>query len=191
MSIIERLTCVLAKMKPIPKTVLSVLVRGSVLLLGLVSWSQAYTVVVPSTSAPQGIEQTFIAATTTQFEATLFVNPLFAGTYQIQLLGPNPAYNPPVTDADLLQALVTIDSYTYVYGWADGMRYERGHDLGYFTAPAGQIGMPNGGFFVNCSSAPYFNVPAIDSTTCQGVLATVYNFIYQQNFSTPTVVPGF
>lgn len=49
---------------------------------------QAHTVIDPSPTAPTGLEKDFIAQTTTQFNATLFVNPLASNTYAIKLLGP-------------------------------------------------------------------------------------------------------
>ena len=174
-----------------------------VALVLMACWMQAsaYTVVTVSTAAPVGLEKDFIAQTTAQYAASVFVNPFVANTYQVQLFGPNPSFNPPPSNADLLNALVSVDSYTYVYGWGDGESFERYHDLGYFTAPIGTVGMLDGGFFVNCSSPTYWNniqyssdtfqLVSMDSTTCNAVLSGVYNFVYQQYFSTPTVVPGF
>lgn len=159
-----------------------------------------YAVVQTSTGAPASLQANFLASTTNQYQTKLIVNPFTPNTFQLMLYDYNPLYNPPVSNTDLLNALVTVDSYTYVYGWADGETFERSHDLGYFTAPVGQLGMPNGGFFVNCSSAPYFNglqissttnqLVSIDSTTCNAVLSGVYNFVYQQFFSTPTIIGG-
>jgi len=153
----------------------------------------SYTVVTVSTGAPAGLEQSFIAATTAQFTGAVFSNPFFANTNQILLYAPNPGYLKPVSNQDLLNALVTVDSTTYVYGWGAGTDSERWRDLGAFTA--------SNGYLVNCSSVPYWNtlqvstttnqLVAIDTATCQAVLSGVYNAIYQQFFSTPTVVNGF
>src|SRR5882724_8046489 len=41
----------------------------------------AYTTVTISTAAPVGLEKKFIAQTTTQFQSSLFVNPLASNTY--------------------------------------------------------------------------------------------------------------
>ena len=177
------------------------LVKLASLLILFVGSVQAYTVVTVSTAAPDGLEQSFISATTSQYSATVIKNPLASNTWTMKLLGLNPTYLPPVSSVDLLRSLVTVDSYTYVYGWADGMDYERTTELGFFTSPENQLGMPNGGFFINCSSAPYWNgmqvstqteqIVSIDSTTCNAVLSGVYNWIYQSEFSTPTIVNGY
>lgn len=150
------------------------------LLAGMLSNVHAYTVVTTSTGAPAGLEDSFIAQTTTQFNASLYVNPLFAGTYQIQLFGVNPSYNPPLTNVDLENMIVTISSWSYPYGWADGMRYERGTDLQYMS-----------NFLTDCvnDSTSTFNMN-IDTTTCVAAISAVQNFIYQLDFSTPTAVPG-
>jgi hypothetical protein len=87
------------------------------LLFCLSGWAQAYTVV---TSTNPALEKELICAATTQFSASLFVNPLASNTYQIKLLGESTTYNPAPSNADLLNAVVTVDSYTYVYGFVAG-----------------------------------------------------------------------
>jgi len=112
------------------------------------------------------------------------------------LMGVNPNINPPPTNIE--QAL-SLGATVYVYGFANGMQYERNKDLSWWLAQPGSIGWPNGGYYYNCSSATYFNnlqvdtntaqLVNIDSATCNAVLSAVYNEIFQQNVSTPIVIP--
>ena len=175
----------------------NVLVLASVLSLGLVSWSQAYTVVTVSTAAPQGLEQSFLDATTNQFLATLFKNPLASNTWSVKLFDVNPNYNthnpPPTT----LEQALSLGATVYLYGFMNGIQDERDRDLSWFTAPIGALGWNNGGFLVNCSSPTWWNgvqqssmtqqLVSIDSTTCNAVLVGVYNTIWNQNFGIQTV----
>ena len=147
--------------------------------------SHGYTTVVASTSAPAGVEAQFIAATTTQFNATVTTNPFFAGTFSVTLYGPNPSYNAPITNTQLLQQIdldsqymATVDSYTYANGWGNGESYQQYQDINI-----------NDGFIVNCDSPTAWNV-AIDTTTCYAVLNAMQGSLYQESLSTPTVVPG-
>jgi hypothetical protein len=155
----------------------------SALFAGLVSNCQAYTVVTISNSAPTGLEKEFIASTTNQFQATTIINPFFQGTYQVELNGHNPLFNPAPTNLDLLNALVTVDSNTFVYGFADGMSYQ-------------QIVNENmvADFYVNCSSPTYFELVQVSSETfnkktCMDVAASIYDAMFQASLSTPTTIP--
>jgi hypothetical protein len=158
----------------------------------VLAWIQAvpcagYTVVRISTASAPGFEESFIAATTAQFTASVFKNPLASHTYQLTLFGPNPTYSPPLTQQDLLRSLVAVSSNDYVYGWADGRDSERWNDLGKVDYYA-----------VNCSSVTMFDMQFgtttnhvdIDQPTCNRVLAVLRDAIYQQFFSTPIVLGG-
>ena len=102
------------------------------------------------------LEAQFIAATTTQFDATLFVNPFFSGTYQVQLNGLNPNYNPPLTEEDLLNEIVTFSTHTYKYGFSDGMDTQRQTD----ESISSEVG-------INCSSPSSFGwqTASVSTTT--------------------------
>lgn len=141
-----------------------------ILSIFLCSPVSAYTVVTISTAAPSNIEQSFIASATTQWSMSYFKNPLASNTYQLTLFGPNPNYNPLPTPAQLLISLVTVDSFTYVYGWAAGEVHERNQDIAMLTNAT-----------VACST----------DTVCTQAIGQAINSIYTLNFSTPTVVPGF
>lgn len=143
-----------------------------------------------SSSAPASLMADFLASTTNQYLGSLVPSPYFANTYSLTLSGKNPNYFPPVVPApstptvnatQLLQALVDVSTSTYIYGWADGVDNERKRDTGFIN-----------NFLVNCSSAPYFKAPVAgwSISVCTTTLATAYNFIYQQSFSTPIAPPG-
>lgn len=146
--------------------------------------AQAYTFVTLGPNVPETIEQQFIASATTQYQATLVPNPLASNTYQLTLFGLNSSYNPPVTNLELLNSIVTIDSYTYVYGWADAENYQQNLDGTFLGSLIGKCDTPSD-FTIDQSTPPTF-----DAATCQLVLEDAENAIYNESASTPTVVPG-
>ena len=141
---------------------------GTCLLFLFPRLSGAYTVIQASTFAPAGLEQQFIASTTNQYLANLYVNPLFAGTYQIQLIGPNPAYNPPSLPPTTLQDALSLGATVYAYGWVNGQAYERYDNMRILD-----------GHGISCST----------DTLCASVVTAAINDIYTKNYSTPTAVP--
>lgn len=154
--------------------------RLAVALLFMAQVGSCFTTLV----APPAIEKTFIANTTNQYLSMLVVNPFFPNTYQLTITGINPAYNPPPSYQTLLNSLVTVDSYTYVYGWAAGVSYQQYRD--WTSADA---------YTVVCSSpslfSQYGSTVNWDAGTCQTTANTIAQFIFQQHLSSPTVVPGF
>lgn len=141
-----------------------------------------YSVVQISTAAPAGTETQFINATEAQFNAQVIPNPFASNTYSIKLYGPNPGFNPLVTNAQLLNALTAVSTGTYVYGFANGMTYQQ-------TMEEGLVGS----FGLNCSSSTVFGVSTgttFDAPTCQAIIGTIEQALYQQSLSTPTVIPG-
>lgn len=159
----------------------NVLVLCFALLLAHISISGAYTVEISTSTA---LEEQFLTATAQQFDIVVTSNPFFGNTYTMQLLGINPAYNPAPTNAQLLQDIVTVDSYTYVYGWADGESYMQSEEVGIVGSYANLCGSATN-FMLNQSSTATF-----DQGTCEDTLATVIDQIYQLQLSSPTVVPG-
>jgi hypothetical protein len=154
------------------------------LCLALWTKAQAYTVVTISTGAPTGLEQQFLSATTNQFQASLLVNPLASNTYQLKLFGLNPNYNPLPTNLQLLDSLVSVDSWTYVAGWSNGESYQQSVTQNILA-----------GYLVQCSSPTAFNLMQTSSSTfylstCQDTISTLINAIGQLHLSTPTIVPG-
>jgi hypothetical protein len=145
----------------------------------------AYTTVTISTAAPAGFEEEFLAATTSQFLGKVVKNPLASHTYSLILYGENPAYNPPPTNADLLNALVTTSTSTYLYGFAAGMVYQNDTAINY-TASMYQL----------CPSATNFTLvqtstETFDRWSCMDSLNTLLDEFYEIELSTPTVLPGF
>ena len=145
------------------------------LILGLLVFlpctAMAFTTITLSSSAPAAVEQALLKQTTTQFNATVLTNPFFPNTYQVILYGLNPNYNPPPTDAQLLNSIVTVDSYTYVYGWAQGSVNARNCDMN-IVATGG----------IACST----------DTVCANVASQILNNMFIQcGSTTPVVVPNF
>jgi len=168
----------------------SLRVGAAVILLGLGlgSIGRAYTVEVTASTAPAGTENAFLQATQQQFNVQITTNPFFQNTYNMTLYGPNPNYNPPPTNIQLLNSLVTVDSYTYVYGWGDGETKERFTDLQYMNNFAVDcINISTSTFFVVGSTTIYDT--AISSTTCLEAVTTIQNYIYQQSF--PVITTGY
>lgn len=154
--------------------------------------SATYTINVSlSTSAinPTALQQDILSNLTTgQYLGTATPSPFFANTYSVSVKGKNPTYTGPSVSTTLLNLdtiadkLTKISTDTFVYGYVNGMAYERKHDIGLI-----------GDYFVHCDSAPYFNESSAtwSNSTCFTALGSASNAIYQQNFSTPTVVTGF
>lgn len=153
-------------------------VTSSVLFLGLVGWTQAYTVVTTSSSAQPGLEASFIAATTAQFQAVVTSNPLASNTYSVKLISVNPNYNAPEPPPSNLDQALSLGATVYAYGFGAGQGYDQHVQLGIV-----------GSFALNCST-PMANVPTYDTATCQAVTGAISNAIYQQSLSTPVVVGG-
>lgn len=114
------------------------------------------------TSTSPALEKTFLAATTMQFPASqLIANPLASNTYQLKLLGPGVAIG---------SSGFPIDGCGYVYGFAAGQQYERNHDI-------------------NLINSHHFDCG--DNAACLSAINSAVVDIYTQNYSTPTVIPGF
>ena len=182
------------------------------LVTGLPSNSCAYTTVILGPNVPESIEQDFLAATTVQFTVNFTTNPFFANTYQIILNGLNPAFNPPIPDQQMFNALnqqitalqtqistmtqtfnYVLSTATFSYGFADGQNWEQWDVLDKFN---NQL-VPSNDWLVNCSrptfwnsiqpSSTTFQLVTMDSTTCNAVLSAIYSDIYEELTSTPTV----
>lgn len=137
--------------------------------------SQAYVVIQLGPGVPESAEQALLQATSAQFTVDTFVNPFFPNTYALTLHGLNPSYNPPLTNAQLIQLLPQ-------YPFGAGMMYERTTDAGHL-----------GSYMGLCNSATSFNLISIDSTTCQGVLGFMDNFLVTQTSGVaviPNPLPG-
>lgn len=157
-------------------------------LVGNVQAFQGYNVVITTIPA---VEASFLASTTAQFQNILNPNPLASNVYSINLLGFNPNYVSPgqvvpsapcQLDQDISN-MVANSTWTYVYGFGDGMSYQQKSETGVV------------GYLQNlCSTATYFNlVQATTSTfnkaTCSDVIGTIENQLFNLSSSTPIVIP--
>lgn len=159
--------------------------RHLILALGLLFARPAhsFTTVTVSSAAPAGTEALFIAQATSTFNASFYVNPLFANTYQIVLYGPQPS-----------NFTIIKDSETYSFIFGQGILNERSQDLNNLA-----------GVDSNCDASPYcvgissMVVPSnyktysstytiqISSATCQAIVCRIAGDIYQQDF-VPTLI---
>jgi hypothetical protein len=145
--------------------------------------AQAFTQVVISTGAPSGLETQFISATTSQFSASVFKNPLAANTYGVTLYGFNPNYQAPPAPPSTLQTALSLGATVYVYGFGDGMSYNQkvAQNL------VGYLGML-------CGSATNYQLVQTSSTTfdrstCQDVVGTIIGQFTLLSSSVPTPIP--
>ena len=155
------------------------MILGGILLTKPCHAFQGYNVVVTTDPISQAA---FLANTTNEFIATEVPNPFVANTYQINLYGINPNYNPPITNQELFAGLLYVDTSTYVYGWAAGESYQQ-------TAQIDQTAYLES----LCSSATNFTLvqtttATFDTNTCLDTLSTVVEQLYQLSLSTPTQV---
>jgi hypothetical protein len=144
------------------------------------SSAQAYTTEISTNTA---LEQQFLNATAQQFDVVIASNPFFSNTYTMQLLGNNTNYNPAPTMMDLLNDLVAVDTYTFVYGFADGMVYQQTSETNLVS-----------GLESLCGSATSYNLvqtstKTFDLGTCEDVTGTIIEQLYNMSTSTPTVIP--
>lgn len=155
----------------------------SVIFLTVATTVHAYSVVTVSTVATAGLETQFIASTTNQYLSNLVVNPFFAGTYQIQLLGQNPNYNPPTPAPTTLEAALSLGATVYVYGFANGMTYQNGVDEGLAITLSNLCSSATNFTLVNTTTATF------DTNTCLDAIQNVLDQLFNVDLSTPTVLP--
>jgi hypothetical protein len=162
---------------------------GAAIALFSAAKAGAYTVV---TSTAPGVEQDFLAATTTQFLSTVVPNPFFPNTQSVALFGLNPNYVAPGQlvpslpcnlDQDVA-TLVSVTTQTFVYGWASGMVYQTQAEEG-FVGSMGDL----------CQGATNFTLSAASTTTwntatCQDVVSNIEDQLFNLSLSTPPVLPG-
>ena len=168
-----------------------------VLFLCLISatTANAYTVIVISTTTTENTEKILLNQIATEFDASIYVNPFAAGTYQVKLFGLNPNYEPSDVIIDTttwfsniqamqaLEAFISTDSYTN--GWANGMQYERSSNIS-FLRQTRLLCSSNSTFWV-AGTTDYITP---DPITCGSVLDYSENSLYQLNFATPTIISG-
>lgn len=141
----------------------------------------------PRTDEGTVMSDSFIAATTTQYEATVTQSPFFSNTYGIAIKGFHPDYVPPplpsvppevATLESITRDLTTISTWTYVYGWADGAERERKSNAEIIES-----------YVVECSSPSYFGAsPSTWSEgTCNTALAGPLQDIYEKSLVVPVV----
>ncbi len=135
---------------------------------------------------PADISADLIASTTAQFLGVLKPSAFLPNTFSLTISGRNPNYKPQPAETasvkDLLNTIVTISTATYPYGWADGMEYGRWVDLGRVSY-----------YVVNCSTPSVFggSTTTWNAGVCNDALSKVHQDIYDLNYATPTVVPGY
>lgn len=137
-----------------------------------------FTQVIISTEAPAGIETTFIAATTNQFRADYFKNPLASNTYSLKIRGVNPNYNAPSPPPSTLEEALSLGATVYVYGFSNGMNYEQRVDMDLVI-----------GFEVNCSTPIGVSTATWDTNTCYAITGAIDSALYELSLSTPIVIP--
>lgn len=157
------------------------------MLLGVLALSaqagHGFIQVYISTAAPVNLEKNFLASATTQNLAKIIPNPLAANTYSLILYGPNPAYQAPPPPPTTLEQALSLGSSVYVYGFANGMTYERSKTEGTIGAYGNLCGSATN-FMLTQASTTTFN-----RFTCEDTLATIENFLFQLSLSTPPVIP--
>lgn len=121
-------------------------------------------------TGPAALQADIISVATNTYSATITPSTFFAGSYTVNLISKKPSV--PVgpsacTLDDSIKAIVEVTTKSYVYGYANGMQYERNTDL-----------TTIGNMAVVCST----------DTSCAQALGDASTAIFDQNFSTPTVI---
>ena len=163
------------------------------LLSGIADRATAYTVVTVGTGTPTSVETTLVSFATNYFQTTFVKNPLAANVYQITLWGLSPAYQPPVPQSVVsidtttwttnINALTAISTWTYVYGFADGMSYQQKCEIGVIGSYGNLCSSPTNFMLINATTATW------NKATCNDLVATFINQLYSLSVSTPVVIP--
>lgn len=143
----------------------------AIMFLAQASHAATFTVSVSVSSSvanPASLQQSLLSNLTTGFYLGTVTPGILANTYNVKLTGKNPAFQPAGPSA----SLITLDSIvdkaikmstdTYVYGFANGMVYERNDDLRIIS-----------NFGATCSTSSIRDAICIKSSTA------------------PVVIPGF
>lgn len=161
--------------------------RVGLIIAALCVSAQAANYVVHVNAPTPELNSAFIASTTNQYLGTLTKSTLFANTWTLNITGPNPNYQPPappdnLTAQEVLNALVALSTATYPYGWADGIEYGRGVDLGRLSH-----------YIVNCGTPTVFGATSANwnQGVCTSALMSASQDIYDLRFDSPTIVPGY
>lgn len=162
---------------------------------GIQPFAEAVVYVTPTTPA---LQTDFISMTSAQYLITTAPG-IFPGDLRMNITGkqanPPLVTCPPPTTMDQYLAITTttladLATDYYLNGWVNGEEYERYKNVTLLDR-----------YSLNCSTSNFpapvgmstssWKVPKIDTTTCNFVMDYVANYIYEQSFSSPTIVPGF
>lgn len=153
--------------------------------------SQASVNVYFAASAPASLQTELIAALTSQYLVQLTPSSYFPNTYTATVTGINPSYQcggtvtvnvPCQLDMDV-NNMVAVSTYTGTYMFGSGMVYQQDQQES-FVAGMGTL----------CGSATSYNLirtttTTFNTATCQDVTGTILNELYNEQLSTPTVIP--
>lgn len=161
------------------------LITGLPMLI-LVSTAYAAINVSFSTAAPVNIQNDVVANLTSYFNASVAVTPSFPSNRNLIVYGKNQAIPPAtVCPSTTTDPTTNPPCMVYVYGYVAGISYERATDISIASDFGWFCSTPTAFDFRGSSSATW------DVNTCQVTVNSIRNGLYQQNFSTPTLVPGF
>lgn len=158
------------------------------LLLGGTCRLIAYTNLVSTNPV---VDSELQALATTQFRGQVTKNPLFPGTYNIQLFDINPNYvlpgqvvpsSPCQLDQDIA-TLISQSTWNYVYGFGGGQIYQQQMETG-VVAAYGNL----------CANATNFSLSEASTTTwnkatCSDTIGTILEQLFNLSTSTPTPIP--
>ncbi len=168
---------------PLIVFLLSIILSGSILS----NIAIAAVNVNISSAAPSGMQNDVIATVTTYYNASVIPTPFFPNNRNVTIFSKKAIVVPPVdpgliTLNTITNKLVAISSDTFVYGFADGLDYQRVIDLW-------RLGV----YQVNCSSPTFFHPsitePPWNPSTCSAALGFAWEDIYNLKYSTPIVIP--
>jgi hypothetical protein len=149
---------------------------------------QGYNVVI-TTSAPTEAE--FLSISSNVFTAQVSSNPFIGNTYSINLLEQNPNYvlpgqvvpsAPCQLDQDV-DTIVAETTWTGVYMFGSGMTYQQNQQIGLIGALGNLCGYATNYNLVETSTTTF------NKNTCQDVIGTIENELFNESLSTPTVIP--
>ena len=157
-------------------------------LLGFPALAGAAVNVYFASSAPPALQNELIAAVTTQFPSTLAPG-FFSNTWTITVSSMNTpppcgatVYLPAQIDTDV-NNIVAVTTATGVYMFGSGMTYQQQQEEGLIGAMGQLCGSPTDYNLVQTTPSTF------NPNTCEDVVGTLENQLFNESLSTPTVIP--
>jgi hypothetical protein len=169
--------------------------QSQILATGILAFScvgvQASVNIYFAASAPPSLQNNLIAGLTTQYNAQVTLSPYFANTYTVTISSANPAgtcgattviTQPCELDQDISN-MIAVSTYTGVYMFGSGMVYQQDQQEDFVGEMNNLCGSATSYTLIQSSTGTF------SKATCQDVTGTIEDELFNEQLSTPTVIP--